>query len=303
MLCKKVFLIILLFLFLCSNFLFSFENFDFALESSIGVKSGKVDELVFENEKMISHLEWNILFLPTMNLKTNFEFNNFIFNFNCTSVVPTKIGNLKDYDFLSTDNNVTHFSKHDLIIDNDFSFNFDIGYNFLQLNKFSLLATIGFSYDNRKYSARDGYVEYAVKNELSGIVISYEQEIWYPFVKFDFAFIPNGFFEIKFSTLVFPYIFANTLDSHFLRQVQFYDVMRGGFGGELNLSLIAKFSKIDNLLFKTSLTYQGMSCKGISFTNNIGMTTSNFVLTENCILQIKSNFFTLNLGVVLKKSK
>lgn len=295
MLCKKVFLYILLSL--CSCFTFSFERLDFTFESDVGLKNGRVDEIVYQDEKMISLLEWNVLLLPTINLKTNFTIKNFIFDCNCIFAIPTKLGNLKDYDFLSTDDNVTLFSKHDLIIDNDFSFNFDIGYNFFQLNNFSLLATIGFSYNNRKYSARDGYVEYAVKNELSGIVISYEQEIWYPFVKFDFTFVPSDFIETSFSTSIFPYIFANTLDSHFLRQVQFYDVMRGGFGVELNFSFVTKFSK-DDIFFNLNVTYQYLHCKGNIFSNNIGIKNSNFILSKDCIAQMRCNFFMFDFGIV-----
>lgn len=296
MLCKKVFLYILLSL--CSCFTFSFERLDFTFESDVGLKNGRVDEIVYQDEKMISLLEWNVLLLPTINLKTNFTIKNFIFDCNCIFAIPTKLGNLKDYDFLSFETSgITHFSRHDLIVDNDFSFNFNIGYNFLEVNKFYLSSFLGFSYGNRKYTARDGYIEYTSKENLIGIVISYEQEIWYPFIKFDFTFVPSDFIETSFSTSIFPYIFANTLDSHFLRQVQFYDVMRGGFGVELNFSFVTKFSK-DDIFFNLNVTYQYLHCKGNSFSNNIGIKNSNFILSKDCIAQMRCNFFMFDFGIV-----
>lgn len=164
MLCKKVFLYILLSL--CSCFTFSFERLDFTFESDVGLKNGRVDEIVYQDEKMISLLEWNVLLLPTINLKTNFTIKNFIFDCNCIFAIPTKLGNLKDYDFLSFETSgITHFSRHDLIVDNDFSFNFNIGYNFLEANKFYLSSFLGFSYGNRKYTARDGYHRIYIKRK------------------------------------------------------------------------------------------------------------------------------------------
>ena len=298
MLCKKVFLYILLSL--CSCFTFSFERLDFTFESDVGLKNGRVDEIVYQDEKMISLLEWNVLLLPTINLKTNFTIKNFIFDCNCIFAIPTKLGNLKDYDFLSFETSgITHFSRHDLIVDNDFSFNFDIGYNFLEANKFYLSSFLGFSYGNRKYTARDGYIEYTSKENLIGIVISYEQEIWYPFIKFDFTFVPSDFIKLGFSASIFPYILANTLDSHFLRQVQFYDIMRGGFGSELNFSFVTRNSKVDDMFFKLNITYQYLNCKGNSFSNNIGIKNSNFTLTEDCIAQIQCNFFMFDFGIII----
>lgn len=49
MLCKKVFLYILLSL--CSCFTFSFERLDFTFESDVGLKNGRVDEIVYQDEK------------------------------------------------------------------------------------------------------------------------------------------------------------------------------------------------------------------------------------------------------------
>lgn len=55
MLCKKVFLYILLSL--CSCFTFSFERLDFTFESDVGLKNGRVDEIVYQDKKMISLLD------------------------------------------------------------------------------------------------------------------------------------------------------------------------------------------------------------------------------------------------------
>lgn len=47
---------------------FSFSNFWWNIPLNFEGKTGSTDELVFENNKKISLLEWNIPFLPTISL-------------------------------------------------------------------------------------------------------------------------------------------------------------------------------------------------------------------------------------------
>lgn len=61
---------------------FSFSNFWWNISLNFEGKIGTTDELVYENNKKISLLEWETPFLPAISFRNQLGLSNFIFNIN-----------------------------------------------------------------------------------------------------------------------------------------------------------------------------------------------------------------------------
>ena len=92
---------------------FSFSNFWWNISLNFEGKIGTTDELVYENNKKISLLEWETPFLPAISFRNQLGLSNFVFDIFYSSAIPVKIGTMCDYDYiLGTSNNISNFSKH-----------------------------------------------------------------------------------------------------------------------------------------------------------------------------------------------
>lgn len=247
MIIKKIILSVFL-LVVLNCFLFS-ENssiFGFSYETGVGLKTGSVEELVFEDEIQISKLLWKQQCVPQFNIECNIKFYSIFIRAKYSTVIPIKSGFLEDFDYLTqTENVISHYSMHDLYTDKDYSFSGQIGYNInIVRKKYQLLPFIGITYQNRKFTAQDGYLQYPVisgsnwtgdevKTFLTGTVITYEQSIWYPYFGIENK-ISFGNCSVGLSISYYPYISVDSLDSHILRLAQFYDSMKGSWGGKVD---------------------------------------------------------------------
>jgi outer membrane protease len=173
-----------------------------------------------------------------------------------------------------------------------------------------IFPVIGFSYQNRKCSAMDGYLQYPViegdpwtgeeaEQPVQGTVISYEQSLWSPNVGLKVIFFIHDRILLGLDFLWIPYIFADSLDSHFLRSVQFYDTLRGGYGlrfaGSVNY-----FPQKSDLGMFVRLGYEKNEVYGNTSSSSIGIGSDGFQISEGCVSGTRGEGFSFSLGVSYK---
>lgn len=311
---NKQCLTILLFLLFCKITIFSQEKtvFDFNVETSAGVKSGKIEELVFENSKQISKLVWKQSLIPVVGIDLSFEFFSLKLRNSLITAIPVKTGFLEDFDYLSeTDDVISYYSKHDNYLDKDFTISSTLIYSIQVVNnKYTLNPFLGVSYQNRKNTAQDGFLQYPdtgilewtgneEKKEVAGPVISYEQSIFYPYLGLENTLLFSNLISVL-SISYYPYMNINSRDSHVLRLVQFYDSMQGGYGYRIGFSFFSNLLRNNYFDIKMEAFYHYFCCYGSTASNGIGLYDREFILTENAGSGTTSSFFVITLGIVPK---
>lgn len=290
---------------------FSFSNFWWNISLNFEGKIGTTDELVYENNKKISLLEWETPFLPAISFRNQLGLSNFVFDIFYSSAIPVKIGTMCDYDYiLGTSNNISNFSKHELFVDKDFTFEVNTSWKSPSFGKMFIVPNIGFSYTNKKFCAQNGYLQYPEngnnwtgnedKEKLLGTVISYEQSIWDISVGLKLGFKLTEFFQIGLEGKYYPYLHIDTIDSHFLRQIQFYDTMRNGQGGKIIFDIEAyPFKNNRDFGLKMACIYEKISCRGYSYFSDIGLSSSDFSKLDNVKSGLDSEYFFISVGMII----
>ncbi|MCL2381675.1 MAG: omptin family outer membrane protease [Treponema sp.] len=247
-----------------------------------GVRFGLTQELVYEGNNRISQLDWTDLTVPNIGFTVHAGARNFFFRAGLVSAIPAVSGEMENFDFLIPGSQeVSHYSWHENNLDKDFTLSFEAGYEF-RFGIWRVTPSAGFQFRNRKWTASGGFLQYPVmgpwtgeepKVRLNGPVISYEQAMWFPFVSlgigFDHTFPHEGRWRVSIVGSIFPYIWAEANDIHFLRNMQFYDSMRGGIGYSFTLRYEFYPQRANGIGFITDFIH------GERITNVRGTTSSN----------------------------
>lgn len=217
---------------------FKSNSIFFEFKTGFGVCSSITNELIFENDKTISKLNWIQYASPLCMVNGRLVFYNFFCEFLTSFCVPFRCGVLHDYDYLEkSSTKATQYSKHDIYLDKFFDLSSRFGYEF-HINSWFIAPIVDVKYSMRKWEAHDGFLQYPTsgfwvgdepKNYVMGNIISYEQSILLPELSLIVRKILPNDFSIFSSFTVCPYCVVDTLDSHFMRSKQFFDTMRGGF--------------------------------------------------------------------------
>jgi outer membrane protease len=241
---KHRFLSVALFVFAAADPL-RLSAVDYSFDIGGGLKGGMTKEYVYEGEKCISRLDWADDSVPVLTFAGQAEFPNMretlspklFMRAALTTAVPVKSGAMEDYDFLIPGSTAPSlYSKHDAYLDKDITFDFWMGAIFRFWN-WKLVPSVGMSYTNRKWTAQDGYLQYPAsgpwtgdepKQGVSGPVISYEQALMYPFVSLSAGYTVKNRIAFTLTGSISPFLIGETVDSHFLRSVRFYDTFKGG---------------------------------------------------------------------------
>jgi outer membrane protease len=287
------------------------QSLDFWFDTAAGIKSGIVQEYVYEGEKCISRLDWQNTIVPTVSIFGNMDFFNFYIRIGAEFSIPVQSGIMEDYDFLiSGSDEPSLYSFHNSYIDKDFSGFFALGYRFA-VKKWRFIPNIAFTYTNRKWSAADGYLQYPVsgpwtgnetKEKITGTIISYEQVLWFPFVSTAVGYFLTPRWALFLEGTLYPYIWAQTRDSHFLRDKQFYDTMEGGLGGVFGLKVCLYPTGEDGgVALSFVAMYEIMSnIRGPTSSNNIGLEEGAFLITENYTAKTESKVFRIQIVASIK---
>lgn len=256
----------------------STKKIHFEFTTGLGISSSINNEYVFENSKMISKLEWLQYASPILNADAKLSFFNTFVQVEMIFAIPMKCGVLNDYDFLLTNSDaISKYSHHAIYLDKHFDLSFKTGYEFSFGNKdkvhFKLIPYTILLYRMQKWAAHNGYFQYPSsgkwtgneeKQQVSGNIVTYEQSIFLPqlSLRFDVLLQKKWAFSVWFAAC--PYIISDTLDSHFLRNQQFFDTLRGGFDFTIGTQILYK-------KFLFSFTYEYLSVKnGTTHSGTIG---------------------------------
>ncbi len=303
---------------LCFFFLFSRVNlfsqekpfYDYSLEANFSLQTGVVDELVYENEVLLSKLAWQHIITPMVNLTYNARFNSTFLKLQFQTAIPEKTGTMEDFDYLTpVDGIVSKYSKHDMDVAKSYFFKVQLSYDFKITDIYKLQPLLGATYQNQKFTAVDGYFQYSVGNgvwtpslekvALTGSIISYEQTILYPFIGIDNIFLTDSFF-FTIHASYFPYVYVQSLDNHYLTGKQYYDDMRAGYGFLTGASFYIPFRKEDDYGLKIGLEYEFFEAYGLSASNTIGSKNNDFSLSHGVTSGTQSGLFRFSVGFVLR---
>lgn len=265
---------------------FSFAKL-FELSVAGGIRSGKIQEFVYDNGTTKSRLDWKTPLVPVLNISGRLDIFHAILDLSVVSAIPVKLGSMQDYDWLGTDTSkYTNFSDHDLIVNKLYDLEAKTGYNFNLLNfnvpvDLSIIPQIGFLYRNQKFEACDGYSQYADSGEywsssiektyFSGTIITYETASYMPFVSLEAEYKIDSSWRVKQFGRFFPYVYATAIDNHYhpSKHTEYTDILKNGFG--FSLGTEASWKKLS-----VSVFYEWFRCKeGSSYDRNIG-TSSDY---------------------------
>jgi len=98
----------------------------FDLESSVGFKTCKINEIVYEENQKVSDLVWQQIFVPYVSMDVFSCIYKLHLDTKYETSVPVQTGFLEDYDYLNSSDVISNYSKHDLYVDKDFSIQFQL---------------------------------------------------------------------------------------------------------------------------------------------------------------------------------
>jgi outer membrane protease len=280
------------------------------LQTHIGMFFGGMTEYVYEEGRAheLSRLEWEENFVPYVAIAGDFSFRNFFVDVGVITAIPVRSGFMKDYDFMLPGSDAaSHFSRHDALFDKHLEISPKIGYTF-DFGDWRLSPQVGFLYRNRKWSAVDGYVQYprsgpwtedAPKQDMAGVVISYEELIWFPTVTLSGSYTIKKRYDIGLTATYYPYLHVDTVDSHMLRSTRFHDTMKGGWGGlgELSVTYVPRGTDLLNFIF--AVGFEGIyPPKGSTASGAIGY-DDGLIIDKGYQSKMESSLWWVSLGVTM----
>jgi outer membrane protease len=284
-------------------------NLSFSFTSKAGIFVGATNEYVYEGDKCISRLDWKDSAIPMLSFSGYMTLFCAFLELKMISAVPVWNGTMEDYDFLVVDSgNPSLYSKHDAYLDKYFDASVMFGYD-LHLLNWQIIPSIGFVYRNRKWTAANGFLQYPVfglwtgkepKQNVYGPVISYEQAVWFPIITLKVSYMLKERFLFSASGSLYPLVLGDTIDNHLLRSDQFYDTMREGFGGNMNIGFQYKFRGRNQIALEISAGYEKIELKGNTAMKKTGMTGDKLVITEGYGSRMESEQWIVTLGFVCR---
>ena len=238
-------------------------DFSFSVEPLFGLKNGVVDEYVFLKESSyssdnLSELNWDIKNELYGGIKLNGSFKNIFLETQFTAAIPKSSGITKDSDWLNTQikntenyQYKTNYSEHDNYIDYDIGAKVKAGYEFKLLQdtkvKLSLKPFAEFQYENFQFTCKDGTCWYGADLESyyarwndwdnqrsdagdkSGKVMAYQRQNLIIWLGSDFKIELPKNFAVLAGFKVSPYLYSESIDSHYLTPTYYLDVTPGYF--------------------------------------------------------------------------
>ena len=271
--------------------------------SGLTYKTGYVDELVYNQSSILSKLHWEERNILGHIFNTSIRYGRLSLSGSMLYSLPCDRNYIQDYDYLF-DENISHFSEHNNQLEKDVSLYLKATFCFPIINSFEFIPYIGYFKSNKKFSAYNGYSQYPEegvwtgnesKKEVIGYVISYEQQIDSLLFGFDLTYLFNKKLKLSFNAIYYPTLHIKSLDSHFLRKVQFLDVMDQEYAYELGLKLTYLLTTHLDIL--VNFSYQKIKCSGLSYSNSIGYKDSDFVLSPGItsLTIIDSKLFSISM--------
>lgn len=278
---KKNFCFVLFFSF---SFTLFCEGYRFSIEPFYGIKSGTLYEYAYsvlsnKSNYKLSQLEWHYKPAYLMGGTICSAFGPLEFSTTVLGLNHIRNGKLYDWDYENYDGKPTKFSEHRAELSSSLEASGNIAFRFNFDENFSVAPYAGLSYNHMQWDAYDGYTQYAQgngywnkdlpKNPIFGKVISYSNTMWYPSAGVKVQTSIFNFISIQAGFSAAPYIAANSTDQHWLRNLEFVDSMRQGYGFFGDIKIDVSFLRYHTIsIFASGQTIQGV--KGKSEMRQIG---------------------------------
>ena len=273
-------------------------------ETSFFLKTsgGSVCESLATSYVDVSCLTWKLPFYIDFAFEEKISFFNFLCGIDLDFSWPNKLGTIEDRDFYLS-GGISQFSKHENHLENNYFVCINLGYDF-NFEKFFIHPFFGIKYQYRNFSAWDGYGQSLLSGEsftgdeekiyFTGNGISYEQNIFIPFLKIVTNYKFKKDFCIEGTFNFAPYLFASCVDSHYFRNKEFFDEMKGGFSFSFEVEFC--FKKIG---FYFSYEYLKTSNNAKTWECSIGQNKLDKTLSEGYIPGIFSNILSFGISYSL----
>jgi outer membrane protease len=255
----------------------------FSIEPVFSIRNGYLGEYVLlkdpiYSDNKLSYLEWQIKNELMAGIKAEGGYKKTVFSLSANFGFPQSSGIVMDSDWFNNDsasvastsgyNYKTHYSESDNNIDYDFDINIKAGWKFKPAGFVSIIPSLGFSYSQTKFTAKEGWNKYgkeiagtgspyspsseAAVSSFAGLgtVLEYHREQSIVWLGADFQFtLPDNFF-INAGLWAAPYSYTFNTDNHPYSEVRgfqgvyFVDICDGWFSAwKFNLSTGLNFTK------------------------------------------------------------
>lgn len=91
---------------------------------------------------------------------------------------------------------------------------------------------------------------------------------------------------------------GDTIDNHSLRSVQFYDTLREGFDGNINIGFQYFFGGKERLALKAQVGYEEIELKGNAAMKGTGVSYDSLIVAEGYGSRMESGQWKIVLGLV-----
>ena len=278
-----------------------------------GLMTGVTQELVYEGERLLSRLDWIDRAVPNVDLSARISARNFFLRFGLTSAIPVTIGEMENIDFLDRGSpEITNYSRHNSKLDRDFTLGLEAGYE-IPLGLWHMTPSAGVRFRNRKWTGSGGYKQYPESgpwtgNEprvwFNGPVISYEQTIWFPFlaleIGYEHIFPREDRARFSITGSLYPAVWVEADDVHFLRNTVFHDSMSGGVGWSFALRSEFYPRRANGIGFILDLrTERIANVRGSTSSNNTGILTGPPSISEGHSAGTEVTQWYVSLGVII----
>lgn len=250
-------------------------RYSLELGASAGFLYGVSKELVYTepgSDTLLSELDWAMEPLFYWGLRVELRpararASGFVARLALRSGFAGYAGTMTDTDWMNGDGTKTHFSAHDSYVEQAFLADLRAGWTFPLGRTLQLLPYAGVGYMHFRWTARDGYLQYAgynsgtgqynewssslPKTDLYGTGIGYEQLWFLPYLGAELAWTATERWTLAGSLSAAPWAVCADQDDHYLRGLQFTETTSGGFALEPRLEATLKLSD------RTSLSLAG----------------------------------------------
>ena len=221
-----------------SKKVYSSERITFGIQSSL--VNGKAHELVYQNGHKLSELIWDIrnvlmlegsvsaLLSPSWGLRLNAS---------VSSMVTKQDSTMDDYDWLLVGADWTHWSHHEnTTLEKGLTFDVNLSQQLYsdEAGAFNINAIVGFKRDKWAWKAVGGSYIYSTffLRDTTGTfanvpVGAYEQTVNAPYAGVSLSYREEDF-SVFLSIAGSPFVYAETIDQHYLRSLTITDTFASG---------------------------------------------------------------------------
>lgn len=255
------------------------SRYSLELGASTGFLYGVSKELVYAapgSDTLLSELDWAMEPLFYWGLRIDLRparalTTGFVARLSLRSGLAGYAGTMTDTDWANYDGVKTHFSAHDSYVEQALLADLHVGWNFPLGRALELRQYVGIGYMHFRWTARDGYLQYAdydsgtgqydewssslPKTSIYGTGIGYEQLWFLPYLGAELAWIATGKWTLAGSLSVAPFAVCADQDDHYLRSLQFNETSSGGFAVEPRLEAALKLTDRTTLSFAGSYRF------------------------------------------------